>query len=121
MKNTRLIVMVAVGAVLIAGAYIYKMQANGAKAAEFHAKALQMIKMADAYKMEPAYLDGLMEPSSGAAAASGGVFAPFTEEAYLTAFFQAVVDQAQKDGRQELARSVRAFAVGRGYVDVKAK
>lgn len=121
MKHIRLIALVVVGVALLGGAMVYKQQRNAGKADEYKTNAVEMIKLADAYKADPPYITGLMEAgfAPAAKAGAGGLFSGFDEERYFTALFQSMVDQAKKDGKPEVAKLLRNFAVGRKFLGVK--
>ena len=119
MKHARLIGLVAAGVVLVAGGAAFKASRDGAKVKEFKEQAPSMVKMADAYKADQAYVTQLMDAAIPVAEKSGGLFTPVTEESFFTAMFQAMVDKASADGKPDVARSLRTFAVGKKFLGVK--
>lgn len=119
-KRIRLIVLLAIGVIALTAAAIFKQQHNSTKAQEFHTKAADMLHQCDAQKKQPDYVAQLLESGHAAALARiGGLFGWVSEEGYFTALFSAMDEQATRDGKPEIARTLRAFAVGRGYVNVK--
>jgi len=102
----------------------YRTYQAGAKAAAMKGPAAELIKTADIYRTEGPYVDQLFahaEPIAVRESSGSLVGAGFTEQRYYTALLQAMVDKAAADGRREVATSLRTFAIGKGYVDVKLK
>jgi uncharacterized membrane protein YebE (DUF533 family) len=102
----------AVGAFLFLGG-----QDSAARIEEMRQPASRLVASSDIYKSEAAYVDSLFEQAHPEAAAAVG--SGFTPEKYYTALFQAMVNKAKADGKDDVARSLRVFAVGKGYIEVK--
>jgi hypothetical protein len=119
MKHVRLVALVLVGVALIAGGAAFKSARDGRKIDQFKAEAPGLVKMSDAYRADPAYVTGLLDAAMPVAANCGGLFCAVTEESYFTALFQAMVDRARADGKPDVARSLRTYAVGKKFLDVK--
>jgi hypothetical protein len=109
--NKRLIVILVVGVVVLGGAYLFAQQKKNAKAEELRQQAVTKVEGVDICRgtvnaQNLVYVKGLVEKSHPAGArALGGLF-------------NAMIKQAKADGREDIATSLRNFAVGRGYLDV---
>jgi hypothetical protein len=119
MKHARLAALVLVGVALIAGGAAFKSARDGRKIDQFKSEAPDLVKMSDAYKADPTYVSSLLDAALPAAAGCGGLFCAVTEESYFNALFQAMVDRAQADGKGDVARSLRTYAVGKKFLGVK--
>jgi hypothetical protein len=113
----RVAVLLVIGAGVLVGAVVYRGQRSAAMAANIRQPASELVKSADIYKTEAALVDQYFEvahPEAIAAVGSG-----FTTDGYYTALFQSMVNQAKAAGRDDVGRSLRIFAVGKGYLEVK--
>lgn len=121
-KMMRLVILLVVGIAAVGGAMAYRAQQASGKAAAMKEPAAELVKAADIYRTEGPYVDQLFahaEPIATQGVAGGMIGGGFSEEKYYTALFQAMVDKALTDGKRDVAVSLRTFAVGKGYVDVK--
>ncbi len=123
--NKRLIVILVVGVVVLGGAYLFAQQKKNAKAEELRQQAVTKVEGVDICRgtvnaQNLVYVKGLVEKSHPAGArALGGLFGTnLDEKTYYTGLFNAMIKQAKADGREDIATSLRNFAVGRGYLDV---
>jgi uncharacterized membrane protein YebE (DUF533 family) len=120
MKTSRaaqLLVIVVLAGAAGGGVMLMGGQNSAARIDEIRGPAGQLVASADIYKSESAYVEGLFGHAHPVAAAAVG--SGFTPEKYYTALFQAMVDKAKADGKEDVARSLRTFAVGKGYIGVK--
>lgn len=121
MKAARLVILLVVGVVLVGGALVYRSQQAAGKAAAMRTPAVELIRTADIYKTEGPYVEELFAHAEQIAAKeTGKLIGPgFSEERYYTVLLQAMVDKAKADGKRDVATSLRTFAIGKGYVQVK--
>lgn len=123
-KWTRLLILVLVGAVVVGGALFYKHQKKMVKAEQLRTEAIAYISQADIYKASPEnaeYLKGLAASAHPAATQEfgGGLFATVLDEKdYYTGLLNEMIRHAKADGKPEVARSLRDFAVGRKLLGV---
>lgn len=123
MKAKRLVVVLLVGALALGGGVTFKLQTKVKRGEAIREIARQLVMQADVAKRDPAGVGRYFDAShSVGVAGAGSLFGPiFDEKLYYTALFGEMVRLAESEGKQEEARLMRNFAVGRGYVDVKAK
>lgn len=123
-KMMRLVILLVAGVAVLGGAMAYRSQQASGKAAAMKEPAAELVKSADIYRKEGPYVDQLFahaEPIATQEVGGGLLGGGFTEEKYYTALFQAMVDKAVADNKRDVAVSLRTFAIGRGFVDVKVK
>jgi hypothetical protein len=127
MKPVRIVIVVVVGLVLVAGALFFLGSKRGSRIEELQKQAQVDLhyKRADAYfkgtPEDKAYVDALFVTGVETARKNlGGFFTPPPDEnKYYTFVYQAMIDEAKQKGKTDLAKSLHKWVLGRSYVDVK--
>lgn len=127
MKPSRIVVIVVVGVVLIAGALIGMGAMRSSKLAELQKQAETELK----YKRADVYFKGTDEDKkyadelfvfakdSAKISLNGFLAPPPSEQRYFTAIYQIMINEAKHKGKNDFAKSLQNFAVGQGFIDVK--
>lgn len=127
MKPKRIVLVIVVGLVVVAGALVLLGSKRSARIDELQKQAKTELRYqkADAYYKgapeDKTYLDGLFAYALESARTKlDGVFSPPpSDERYFTAVYQAMIDEAKSKGKTELARSLHTWAIGQKMLDVK--
>jgi hypothetical protein len=123
----RIVIVVVVGLVVIAGALFLLSNKRTARIVELQkeAETKAAYKRADVYfkgsEEDKKYLDELFKYGAEMARQNlGGFFSPPpSEKTYYVTLYQAMVDEAKQKGKSEFARSFRGWVNGQGFGEVK--
>lgn len=126
MKRTRLVVVLVVGVLVVAGVLIGMGVKRSGAIAELQkeAQTATAYKRADVYfkgtDEDKKYVEGLFTYAIEVAKGElNGFFSPPpSKQTYYTKLYQTMVDQAKAQGKNDLAKSLHNWSVGQGYVDV---
>ncbi len=127
MKPVRIVIVVAIGLALVAGALFFLGNKRSSRIEELQKQAQIDLryKRADVYfkgtPEEKSYVDALFVSAVDTARRSlGGFFTPPPDEIkYYTVVYQAMINEAKDKGKADLARSLHKWVLGQNFVDVK--
>lgn len=123
----RIVLVVVVGLVLVAGALALLGSRRNARLEELQkdAETKAAYRRADVYhkgsEEDKKYLDDLFKYGLEVTRQNlGGLFSPPpSEKDFYLALYQAMIDEAKQKGKNEFARSFRGWVNGQGYGEVK--
>jgi hypothetical protein len=127
MKPARLVIVLVVGLVLVAGALFFLGMKRGERIDQLQkqAESERRYKGADIYlkgsEEDKKYVDGLFDYALGVVHNDLDSFfsPPPSEEKYFTSLYQVMIDQAKQQGKSDMARSFHGWVVGQRYLEVK--
>jgi hypothetical protein len=127
MKPARLVVVIVIGVLLVAGAFLLLGSKRSARLDELQkqAKVDLRYRKADVYLKgtpeDKTYVDSLFAYGLEAARAKLDSFfsPPPSEEKYFTTVYQAMIDEAKGKRKTDLARSLHTWAIGQKMLEVK--
>jgi len=121
MKHMRAVVLLVVGVVAAGGVVGFFAYQRGQDVAKWKAQGVSRMERADAYRADPEYVKSLFDKAQPIALAkTNGFLKPhITEDAYYTALLSEMIKEAKAGGKDDVAKSLRNWAVGQNFVEVE--